>query len=131
MVDRLEMPEPLAGPDVERDDAVSEEIGAFPVPSIEVVLGASGRDVDDAALLVDRLLCPVVGAADGFPRVLGPGVVAELAGPRDGVKGPDQCSRADIERPNVAGRRSVLLVRRRAEDDEVLENSSRDVGFAD
>ena len=29
VVDRLEMPEPLAGPDVERDEAVAEEVGAL------------------------------------------------------------------------------------------------------
>ena len=110
---------------VERDEAVAEQVGALPVAAVEVVLRAAGRDVDDAALLVDRLLAPVVGAADGLPRVRRPGVVAELAGPRHGVKGPDQRAGAHVERADVAGRRGVLLVRRRAEDDQVLEHAPR------
>ena len=69
VVHGLEVPEPLAGPRVERDQAVAEQIGALAVAAVEVVLRAAGRDVDDAALRVDRLLAPVVGAADGLPRV--------------------------------------------------------------
>ena len=49
-----------------------------------------GRHVDDAALVVDRDLAPVVRAADGLPRVVRPRVVAELARPRDGVERPDE-----------------------------------------
>ena len=102
-----------------------KRLAPLPVPAIEVVLRAAGRDVDDAALLVDRLLAPVVGAADGLPRVRRPGVVAELAGPRHGVKRPDQRAGAHVERADVAGRRRVLLVGRRAQDDEVLEHPPR------
>src|SRR5207237_3483451 len=111
-----------AGPGIERDEAGGEEVGSFPVPPVKVVLGACGGDVDDAALLVDRLLTPVVGAADRLPRVGGPGVVAELAGARHGVEGPRQDPGAYIEGANVARRGRVLLVRRRAHDDAVLED---------
>src|SRR5258708_9187317 len=104
------MQEAFARPRVERDQAVAEEIGPFPEASVKVVLRARGRDVDDAARGVDRLLSPVVRATHGLPGILGPRVVAEFAGPGDGVKGPDLFSRADVERPDVARGRSVLFV---------------------
>ena len=85
----LEMPEPFAGARVERQQAVGEEIRAVPIRAVEIVGRRSGRDVDDAALLVDRHRAPVVRAAGVLVGVLRPGLVAELAGHRDGVKLPD------------------------------------------
>ena len=41
------------------------------------------------------------------------------------MKGPDQRSSAHIECPDIAGRRVVLLIRRRAKDDEVFEHPAR------
>src|SRR5215212_6421114 len=109
------MPEPRTGAGVQGDDRIAEQICPFAIAAVEVVLRAARRYIDDAALLVDRLLTPVVGAADGLPGVGRPGVVAELPGPRHGVKGPDQRSGSHVEGADVAGRRVVLLIGRRAE----------------
>ena len=108
-----------------------EQVGAVPVAAVEVVLRAGGRHVDDAALLVDRLLAPVVCAADGLPRIRRPGVVAELARPRHRMKRPDQRPGPHVERADVAGRRPVLLIRRRSQDQQVLEHAARACGSAD
>ena len=57
---------------------------------VEVVGGRPERNVDDAAPRVDGHLAPVVDAADVFPGILRPGVVAELTGPRHRVERPHQ-----------------------------------------
>src|SRR5260370_25402327 len=116
VVDELEMPEALAGAGVEREEAVAEEIGAEAVCAVEIVLGAGGGRVEDAAFGVERHFAPDVGAADGLPRVLRPRLVAELAGMRDGVKGPGQLAGARVEGAYVAGRRSGSLIGRRPQD---------------
>src|SRR5690606_25254069 len=43
VTDRLEMPEPLAGTRIERDDAVPEEIVAVPIAAVEVVARGARR----------------------------------------------------------------------------------------
>ena len=49
VMDRLEVPESLARPRVERDDAVGEEIRAVSIGAVEVVGRRTGHEVDDAA----------------------------------------------------------------------------------
>ena len=44
VVDHLEMPEPLAGAGIEREQAIAEQIGAFAVRAVEVVFRAGGRE---------------------------------------------------------------------------------------
>ena len=61
---------------VERHDAVGEEIRAVTIAAVEVVARRAGRDVDDAARLVDGELAPVVDAAAGLERGIRPGVGA-------------------------------------------------------
>ena len=102
---RLEMPEPLAGARVERDQAIAEEIRARPVCAVEIVGRRTGRHVDDPALLVDGELAPAVRAADVLVRVLRPCVVAVLARSRDGMELPDEVAGQHVVRANVAGRR--------------------------
>ena len=66
VVDHLEMPEPLAGAGVEGEQAVAEEVGALPVGAVEVVFRTGGREVDDAALFVDRELAQTLAPPTVF-----------------------------------------------------------------
>ena len=122
VVHELEVPQPLAGARVERDDRRAEQVGADPVGAVEVVGGRAERDVGDAARGVDRHLAPVVGAADVLPRVLRPGVVAELAGTRHGMERPHELAGQDVVGADVAGRRHVAFAGGAAEDEQVLED---------
>ena len=72
-----------------------------------------------------RELAPVVRAADVFPGVLRPGLVAELARVRHGVELPCQASGDDVVGADVAGRRHVVLAGGRSQDDQVLEDLAR------
>jgi len=120
----LEVPDPFSGSGIQREQAVAEQVGARAIAAVEVVLRTRGRHVDDAAGAIDRHLRPVVRAADALPRIFRPRVVAELPFVRDRVEGPDEASGADVEGTDIAGRRLVLLVRRRSEDDQVLEHAT-------
>src|SRR5262249_33342884 len=124
VVDHLEVPDAPAGPGIQRNQAVAEEIRARSIGAVEVVFRTARRDVDDAAGGVDRELGPGVGAADRLPRVLRPRVVSELAFARDRVERPDEATGTDVVRAHVAGRRVVLLIGRRAENDQVLEHAA-------
>ena len=119
---RLEMPEPLAGARVERDQAVGEQVRARPVGAVVVVGGRAGREVRDPALLVNRQFAPRVDAADVLPRVLWPRLVAELARMRNGVKLPGQLAGDHIVRAQIAGRRHVAFAGGRPEKNEILED---------
>ncbi len=75
---------------------------------------------------VDADPAPGVGSAHGLPGVLRPGVVAELAGPRDRVEGPADGARAHVVGADVAGgRRAGALVHARAEDQQVAVHGAR------
>ena len=117
---RLEVPEPLAGARVEREEAVGEEILADAIRAVEVVVRRSGRDVDDAAFFVDRHRAPVVHAADVLVGLLRPRVVAELAGQRHRVELPLLLTRDDVVRADVARRVHEGFAGRRSQNHQVL-----------
>ena len=130
VVDRLEVPEPLAAARVEREQAVAEQILAVAVAAVEVVARSARRHVDDAELGVDRRLAPVVHAAVIAEPCFRPRIGAELAGSRHGVEDPQQHARADVVRMNVGRRRGVAAAAgRQRHDDGVLENPARVVGL--
>ena len=109
VMDHLEMPQAFAGARVQRQQAVGEQIRAVAIDAVEIVLRArrwARRRCRASRRPTSR---SNVGAAHGLPCILRPGVVSELAGMRNGVKGPHQLSRAHIESADVAGRRVVLL----------------------
>ena len=120
----LEVPQALAGLHVERQQAVGKEVLAGAIAAIEVGGGRPGRDVHDPALLVDRHLPPVVGAADVLVAVGRIGVVAELARPRDDVELPQQLASQHVVRADVAWRRQDLLARLAAEDHDVAPDAA-------
>ena len=97
VVHDLVVPHALAGARVERDQAVRVEVAADAIGAVVVVGRRAGREVGDAAARVDRDLAPRVGAADVLPGVLGPRLVALLAGMRHRVERPHQLAGDDVE----------------------------------
>src|SRR4051794_4937175 len=121
-MDELVMPEPLAGPRIEREQTIAVKIRPLAIRAVQVVSRGSEREVRDPALFVDRNFAPRIHAARGLPGVLRPRFVTELAGMRDCVEGPDELPAQDVVRAQIAGRIAVAFTRRGAENDQVLEN---------
>ena len=99
----LVVPDALSGGGSQREHAVAEEVGAVAVAAPEVPRRRAGRQEDEPARVVDADPAPRVRAADGLPRVGGPGVVAGLARPRDRVERPPDRAGAHVVGADVAG----------------------------
>ena len=104
VVNRLEVPDPLAGLEVEGDDAVREQVVAGPVPAVEVAGRHLHREVHVAQLGVDGHLAPYPGVPGVAPRIVQPGVVPEFVGARNGVEYPLPLAGPDVVAPDVPGR---------------------------
>ena len=126
---RLKMPEPFAGAQIEREQAIAEEIRSHAVRAVPVVGRRSQREVADGALLVDGDLTPGIDAADVFPGVGRPRLIAELPGTRHGVEGPEQLSGQHVVCPDVSGGRPIRFTGRRPENDHVPEHMPRRAGL--
>src|ERR1017187_3084402 len=125
----LEMPEAFAGARIQRQQAIGEEIGPQAVRAVEIVLGAGGGRVENAAPRVQRHFAPNVGPADALPGILRPRLVPELPRMRNGVKRPDHLSTPHVEGANVPRRRSVALIRRRSQYQQVFKYPPRRGGL--
>src|SRR6185295_4510679 len=96
--------------------------------SVEVVARCAERHVDEAALGIERHRRPRVGMAVEAPRIVLPGVVAELAGLRNRVERPDLTAGVRVERADVAGRIVPIheaIADAVAEDHEILVDPRR------
>src|SRR5262245_8312767 len=119
-MDRLEVPEPPAGPRVEREEAVAEEIRALAIAAEHVVRRRAEREVGDAPFLVDRDLAPRIDAAGPLPGAFRPRVVSVLARVRNRVERPHQLARDDVEGGEIAGGRAVDFAGDRHDDEPIL-----------
>ena len=127
VVHGLEVPDALAGRGVEGEQGVGEEVGAHAVAAVEVGGGRAGGDENEAPLVVHRHARPVVGGADAEPGVGRPGVVAELAGMRDGVEDPPHLAGAHVEGADVPGGGGARLGVPRRQDQQVPVDDPRRV----
>jgi len=117
------MPEAFSGTGVEREEAVAEEIGAGAICTIEVVFGAA-RGTKTMPRFSSSESSPSYWRRDGFPGVAGPGVVAEFAGTRNGVKGPGERAGFYVVGANVAGRGCISFIGGGAEDEQIFEDAA-------
>ena len=101
---RLKVPDALAGPGVERDRAVREQVVAAAIAAVEVEGRRAESGEDQPALLVDAEPTPGVGPAPVLPGIALPGLVSELSRTGHGVEPPEFLARADVERPDVPRR---------------------------
>ena len=130
-MNRLVVPDAVAGGDLHRHDAVCEQVVAKTVPAVEVPGRHLDRQVDVAELFVDRHLAPDTSVAGVAPRVVQPAVVAELVRIRDGVEDPPPLPGPGVVPADVAlrfllrGRRDTREVRRANDDDPVGDDRRR------
>src|SRR5204863_2271881 len=90
MMDVLKMPFPLSGLQIDADETLGEQVVAWPVAAVEVRRRRLDGQVHESAFFVDGDLRPHAGIAVDGPRLVLPGVVAELAGTRNRVERPEQ-----------------------------------------
>ncbi len=104
---RLEVPDASPRVRVEREQRIGEQILSEPLTAVEVRRRRSERNEHDAARLVDTHLRPAVRAANAAVGVGLPCLRAQLAGQRDGVKGPSHGAGSHVERSHVSGCRAL------------------------
>ena len=102
VVHELEVPLALAGVEVDRHQALGEQVVAGPVAAVVVGRRGLDRQVRDAQLLVHGDLRPDPGVAGVDGRVVQPGLAPELARLRDGVEDPQALARPHVEAADVA-----------------------------
>src|SRR5215203_1746856 len=127
MMDLLEVPLADTGLQVHRDDAFGKQIIARTIAAVFVDGRRFDREVRQTGDRVDRNLGPDTGVAAPFPRAVFPGVVAELAGPRNRVEAPDLLAGLHVEgadQPLGVGAVAIAqtLEHRRADDDGVVDD---------
>ena len=105
VVHHLEVPHPLAGRGVERDEAVGEEVVPRPVPAIDHAGRRRERHVDVAQFLVGGQAAPGAEVARVGAGAVAPGVGAELSVARDDVERPAQLAGPRVEAADVLRRR--------------------------
>ena len=119
VVDRLEVPDPLPGLGVDGDDALGEEVVAEAMAAVVVAGRRAGRQIDVAELVVGAQRRPDVGVARVAPRLVQPGIGAEVVGLRDGAEHPPHVAGARVDPLDPAGRCLPA-------DDEVRDDGRRD-----
>ena len=102
MVDELKMPFTLAGLEIDADQAVGKEIIAGAMASVKIGTRRFDGQVGKAKVFVYRHLGPHTGVAVDGPGFIEPAVIAEFAGPRNGVELPKLFAGMDIEGKNHA-----------------------------
>ena len=131
VVDGLEVPDPLPGLDVHRDQGLREEVVAEPVDAVVVVGRRPRRQVHVAQLVVAGQHRPHVGVARVAPRVVQPRVDPELVGAvGHGVEVPGVLAGADVPGADPARHRllgDAAVGDVRAVDDPVAHHDGRRV----
>ncbi len=133
VMDDLEVPDPSPRARVQADQAFREEIVPLAMAAVPVVRGRAHRQVDVAELRVVAHRGPDVRVAGVAPRLVLPRLVAELAGLRHGVEGPELPAGAHVEAAHVARRHlaPVLEVVHRAADHHDIAADDRRGGDGD
>ena len=126
-MDILVVPLALSRLEIDRDQRFGKQVVAGPMPAVEIRGRRFDRQVREAEVFVDRDLRPHTRVAIHRPRVVLPCLAAQFARARNGVEGPQQLSRASVERPDqtlrvVVRRNRLTFAERRADDDDVFRN---------
>ena len=103
VVDGLVVPDPLPGGRIQRNQALGEEVLAWPVAAVVVACAQLDGQVDVPQRGVGAQRGPHGGVARVRPGIVFPGVVSVLAGLGDGVEGPAKLARDRVEAAHVAG----------------------------
>src|SRR6202012_5208839 len=103
VMNELKMPQPLAGARVQRHERIAEQVLPLAISTVKIVAGRSERNINDAALFIQRHFAPVLNAAYGLPGIRRPSVVSEFTGMRNRVEYPREFACVHVERANRAG----------------------------
>src|SRR5262245_31723897 len=130
MVHLLEVPLTQAGLQIDRDDALCEEVVARAVAAVFVDGRRFDRQIHEAGFRIDGDLRPDPDVAAPFPRSFFPGVVAEFARARNGAELPELFAGAYVKGPHqTLGVRAVAIAEpfehRRTDDDGVVDDGRR------
>ena len=122
VMDELEVPLPLAGPQIDGNEAFGKQVVAGTVAAVEVGRRRLNRQIHEAEFLVGGDLGPHARVAVHGPRVVFPRVVAEFTGPRNRVERPEQLAGARVEGADqplgvVVRADGRAFAERRADDD--------------
>ena len=98
MVHHLEMPFPLARPQIDADETLGKQVVSRTLAAVVVRRRRLDREINEAEIFVDGDLRPHTGVARLGPRTVFPGFIAELARARNGIESPELFSAAHIER---------------------------------
>src|ERR1700691_2925878 len=104
----LEMPFAHAGIGVETHQRLAEEIITGATPTVEIVGRRADGQINQAAFFIQAHRRPDVRVTGELPRIIAPGVVAELTSLRNSMEAPHALSGARVEGAHVAGR--IVLV---------------------
>src|SRR6185295_11388612 len=88
MMHDLEVPFSLAGFQIDAHETLAEQVVAGTMAAVEIGGRRLDRQVDETGFLVHGDARPDAGVAVGRPRLVLPGVVAELAGAWNRVERP-------------------------------------------
>src|SRR4030095_11528748 len=124
----LKMPDALAGLRLQTDQRFGEQVIAQPMSAVPVVGRRAGGQIDVTQFLVDAHPCPDVSVAGVLPRLVLPGLIAELARLGHGMEYPERLAGANVEGLDVAARLLFdyrPVVDRRADDYRVAANHGR------
>ena len=132
VLDELEVPLALAGPQIDGHQALAVEPGAWPMAAVVVAGRHLDRQVHQPELLVGAHLRPHAGVARVLLGAALPGVVAEFAGAGNRVENPQPLARPHVVAAHVAlvvaaAHRTAALGVRRADDHDVLDDDRRRV----
>src|SRR5436190_23071531 len=122
VMNELVVPLALASLEVERYEALPEQVVAGTRSAIEVARRRLDADIDDPSSLVDRALSPGACIAGVGPGIIQPCIESKLARPRNVMEDPLTLARADIvsaDEPfdiRLAGGYAARLVRRAHHD---------------
>src|SRR5262245_28269998 len=100
----LKMPDALAGLCFQTDQRFGEQVIAQAMSAIPVVGRRAGWHIDVTKFLVDAHQRPDISVAGVLPRLVLPGLIAELARLRHGLEYPERLAAADVESLDVATR---------------------------
>src|SRR5215469_13565234 len=124
MMHKLKVPQIFACSHVQRDEAIRKEILPLAICAIKVVGRSARGGVQDASFLIHRELAPDVRSSDIGPGIGRLSFITPFSGVRHGVEDPSKTARAHIVGTNISRGRSILLACSRANNKEILENTT-------
>src|ERR1700744_4009782 len=125
----LKVPKIFTSACIESEEAVGEKICSLAVGAVKVIGRRPDGEIRYPSLLINGYPAPCVGTAHVFPRIFRPGFITHFAGMRNCMKGPDELSCHHVEGSKVTGRGTVFFTGGRAQDEQILKDSSRGAGF--